>query len=69
MVKLEALLKFIEEAEKANWSKHAILAQIELFARGYRDVRLSDLCIILIDGFVAETTVSQTIGWAGRKTQ
>jgi hypothetical protein len=46
----EALRNFIEQARKENWNTSTILQQIEMFAKNYRGVNLSDLAIILIDG-------------------
>lgn len=45
-----SLILFIAEAKKDNWEPATILEQINLVAKGCWDSRLSNLCIILLDG-------------------
>jgi hypothetical protein len=46
-----SLLLFIQEAKKQGWKDETILGQINSVCLGVRDIRISDLCIILLDGF------------------
>jgi hypothetical protein len=53
LLKVSALLRFIEEGHKDGVSDQHLVEQIKLFCEGVRDVRLADRAIALIDG---ETT-------------
>ena len=56
---------FVAACRDCGYSDHTIMMQISLFARGVRDGRLCDNCIILLDGLIPPAAPANAEHWAG----
>ena len=50
MIETKKILDFIEAARAEGWPSVVILSQLDLFLGGIRDVSISDLTLVFLDG-------------------